>query len=251
MGFIGSMVGGILGAGAAGTASGQLAQGAQQAQQLELKNQQAAQGSQATATAANQAAEQPYQQLGSTSAAGLQALLQKGFQAPTLQQAQQTPGYQFQLNSGTQALNAGGAATGNLISGTQGTALQKYGQGLGQSAYQSTYNNALQQYMSNYQSLMGGTQTGLNSTGQMGQFGQAGAQNLANIDLTGGQQQAMQLNNAALARAQGTTGQAASWGQFAGGLGSMAGGIMGGIGNLDSTGASSGGEQFQNFLQGM
>ena len=236
MGFIGSMVGGILGANAAGTASGQLSQGAQQAQALELKNQQAAQGSQATATAQNQAAEQPYQQLGSTSAAGLQSLLQKGFQAPTLQQAQQTPGYQFQLNSGTQALNAGGAATGNLMSGTQGTALQKYGQGLGQSAYQSTYNNALQQYMSNYQSLMGGTNAGLTSTGQMGQLGQAGAQNLANIDLTGGQQQALQLNNAAAARAQGTLGSAAGWGQFAGGLGSGLGMLAGGMGGFGGGG---------------
>src|ERR1017187_899809 len=113
------------------------------------------------------------------------------------------------------------------MSGTQGTALQKYGQCLGQSAYPSPYNNALQQYMSNYQSLIGGTNAGLTSTGQMGQFGQAGAQNLANIDLTGGQQQATQLNNAAAARAQGILGSAAGYAQMAGGIGSAAGMALG------------------------
>src|ERR1039458_7515226 len=120
MGFIGSMVGGILGANAAGTASGQLAQGAQQAQQLELKNQQAAQGSQATATAANQAAEQPYQQLGSTSAAGLQATLQKGFQAPTRRAADRLAGHRDGRESGRGAtlpaarLNFGGGTASAL-----------------------------------------------------------------------------------------------------------------------------------------
>ena len=220
MSFVSSLVGGILGSGAASDAANQLSQGAQQAQKLELQNQQAAQGSQASATAANVAAEQPYQQLGQTSAGGLNQLLGQGFQAPTLAQAEQTPGYQFQLQQGTNAINENAAANGTLMSGNTGKALQQYGQNLGQSAYQQTYQNALNSYMANYQSLMGGTQTGLSSTGELGQLGQAGAQNLAYVDLTGGQQQAQQLNNAAAAQAQGTLGSANAWSNAAGGMAS-------------------------------
>lgn len=232
----GSIAGGVLSGHAAGDAGNVMSQAATQAQQLELQNQQNAIASQNAATSANQANEAPYQALGSTSAASLQNLLQQGFQAPTLAQAQQNPGYQFALQSGTHALNEQGAATGNLMSGTQGTALQQYGQQLGEQNYQQVYNNALQNYMANYQTLQGGTNTGLSSTAELGQVGQAGAQNLANVDLTGGAQQAQQINNAAAARASGYLGTAAAYSgmanqlanigsnYFSGGMGGQMGG---------------------------
>jgi hypothetical protein len=245
MSVVGSLVGGILGSGAANSAANVQSQAAQKAQQLELQNQQAAQGSQASATAANVAAEQPYQQLGQTAAGGLNTLLSNGFQAPTLAQAEQTPGYQFQLQQGTNAINENAAANGTLMSGNTGKALQQYGQNLGQTAYQQTYQNALNSYMANYQSLMGGTGAGLSSTATMGQLGQAGAQNLANVDLTGGAQQAGQINNAAAARAAGIMGSANAWSNAAGG---MASGLTSGLGNLDTTGSSSLGEQVGNFF---
>ena len=232
MSFVSSLVGGVLGSGAASDAANVESQAAKQAQQLELQNQQAAQGSQASATSANVAAEQPYQELGSTSAGNLNQLLSQGFTAPTLQQAEQTPGYQFQLQQGTNAINENAAANGTLMSGNTGKALQQYGQNLGQSAYQQTYQNALNSYMANYQSLMGGTQTGLSSTGELGQLGQAGAQNLAYVDLTGGQQQAQQLNNAAAARAQGILGSANAWSTAMGGMADA-------FGNVDTSGGSS------------
>lgn len=247
MSIISSLVGGILGSSAANNASQAEQTGAKQAQSLEQQNQALAQGSQATATAANQAAEQPYQQLGQTSANNLQSLLSKGFQAPTLAQAQQTPGYQFTLGQGTQAINENAAATGNLMSGNTGTALENYGQGLAQTTYQQDYQNALNTYMANYQSLQGGTNTGLTSTGQMGQLGQAGAQNLAQVDLTGGAQQAQQINNAAAARASGYLGSANAWSSAAGG---MAGGLMGGLGNMDFSGGSNPLEMAGQFFGG-
>ena len=163
MSIVSSLVGGILGSSAANNASQAEQTGAKQAQTLEQQNQAAAQTSQATATAQNQQAEQPYQQLGQTSANNLQSLLSKGFQAPTLAQAQQTPGYQFTLGQGTQAINENAAATGNLMSGNTGTALENYGQGLAWTTYQQDYQNALNTYMANYQSLQGGTNTGLTS----------------------------------------------------------------------------------------
>lgn len=222
MGFVSNIVGGILGAGAAKKAANTESDAAKQAQALELKNQQAAQASQASATSANVANEAPYQALGATSAAALQKQLEGGFTAPTLAEAQQNPGYQFALESGTTALDKSAAARGNVFSGSQGTALQQYGQQLGEQNYQQVYNNALQNYMANYQTLAGGTQMGQNAVSEQGQLGQAGAQNLANIDLTGAQQQALQINNAAAARASGYLGAAKGWGQ-------MAGGIMSGI----------------------
>lgn len=243
-----SLVGGILGSNASKNAANAEVTGAQQAQALELQNQQAAQGSQATATAQNQAAEQPYQAAGSTAANNLTNILNTPFQAPTLAQAEQTPGYQFTLGQGTQAINENAAANGTLLSGNTGVALQNYGQGLASTTYQQDYQNALNTYQANANTALQGTQLGQSSTAELGQLGQAGAQNLANVDLTGAQQQAQQLNNAAAARASGYLGSAAAWSNAAGGL---AHSLAGGFNNLDSTGSSSAGEQVQNFFQGL
>jgi hypothetical protein len=231
MSFVSSLVGGILGSNAANQAASVESQSATQAQNLEKQNQTNAINSQNTATSTNQANEAPYQALGSTSAGQLQSLLGTGFTAPTAAQAEQNPGYQFALESGTHALNENGAATGTLMTGTQGTALQQYGQQLGEQNYQQVYNNALQNYMTNYSTLMGGTQVGTNAVSEEGQLGQAGANNLSNVDLTGGQQQAQQINNAAAARASGYLGTAKAWGTAAGGMAE-------GLDNVDFTGGS-------------
>ncbi len=66
--------------------------------------------------------------------------------------------------------------------------------------------------MANYNTLLGGTDVGLNSTAQLASAGQASAANMANIDLTGGQQQASQINNAGAARASGIVNSANAWG---------------------------------------
>ncbi len=62
-----------------------------------------------------------------------------------LAKIQSTPGYDFTMKSGTQALNRQAAASGMLNSGNTGVALQEYGQGLA-----SNYYN---QYMTNLQSI--------------------------------------------------------------------------------------------------
>jgi len=231
MGIIGSIVGGIMGSNAANDASNAEQQGAHNAQNLELQNQQNAQNFQNGVWSGTQTAEQPYQTLGSTSANHLNDLLKQGFQAPTLSDVENTPGYKFRLGQGTQAIDENAAANGTLMSGNTGKALQDYGQGLAQSTYQQDYQNAFSTYMTNYQSLMGGTNTGLTSTGQLGQFGQDAAHNMTNIDLTGGQQQAQQINNAAAARASGYLGSNQA-------MQGMIGGITGAVGNVDFSGGS-------------
>jgi ElaB/YqjD/DUF883 family membrane-anchored ribosome-binding protein len=220
MSFLGSIAGGIGSAIASGSAASAEEQGAQQAQALSQQNQTAANQAQQTALSNVTQAEQPYQTLGQTSANGLQQLLGQGFTAPTLAQAEQTPGYQFQLQQGTNAIDANAAANGTLMSGSTGEQLEQFGQGLASTNYQQAYNNALNSYMANVQSLQGGAGLGLSSTGQLGQANLQTAGNTANIDLTAAQQQMQQLNNAAAARAQGILGTAAGVGEAIGGIGS-------------------------------
>ena len=232
MSFVGSIVGGILGSNAANNAAKAEETGAQQAQQLEKSNQTAALGAQTTAIGNVTSAEQPYQTLGSTAANSLSTLLSNGFTAPTLEQAEQTPGYQFNLQQGTQAINENAAANGTLMSGNTGTALENYGQGLAQNAYQQTYNNALAQYQTNVAGLQGAVNTGLSSTGQLSSANLGIAGNTANIDLTAAQQQAQQINNAAAAKASGYLGSNQA-------IEGMIGGISGAAGNVDFSGGSS------------
>lgn len=72
------------------------------------------------------------------------------------------PGYQFQLDEGTRALDHSATNNGNLFSGAAGKALQSYGQNLAD----TTYGNQLSR-------LMGVSQQGLGATGQAAQ-GQLG-----------------------------------------------------------------------------
>lgn len=206
MSFVSSIVNGVLGSNAAQGAAGALEQGAQSAQALEKTNQTSALGAQQTALGNVTTAEQPYQSVGSTGANALAGYVKNGFTAPTLAQAQQTPGYQFALQQGSKAIDANAAANGTLMSGTTGTALENYGQNLAQNAYQQTYNNALNAYQTNVGAAQGATNTGLTSTGQLSTANLGIAGNTANIDLTAAQQQALQLNNAAQAKAGGILG---------------------------------------------
>lgn len=141
------------------------------------------------------------------------------FQAPTLAEAQQTPGYQFQLEQGTQAINQNAAANGSLLTGNTGTALQKYGQGLADSTYNQDYQRALNTYMTNYGVWNADTANQFNRLGDLAGIGTSAAANLgaqgtaaantaANINLTAGAQQGQDLNNIGAAQASGIVGSA-------------------------------------------
>lgn len=222
-----SIAGGIMGANAANDAATVETKAAQDAQALEKTNQDSAVGAQNTALSNITAAEKPYQALGTTSANNLAKQLATGFQAPTLAEAEATPGYQFTLQQGTRAIDQNAAANGTLLTGNTGKALTDYGQGLASTTYNQDFNNAMQTYMTNYQSLLGGTQIGQNSTAQLAGANLTTAGNTANIDMTAGAQQAQQINNAAAARASGYLGTASAYSN-------MTGGIAGGLTNMAS-----------------
>ncbi len=136
------------------------------------------------------------------------------FQAPTAEQASQTPGYQFALGQGLQGIERSAAARGNLLTGGLLQAEQQYGQGLASQTYQQTFNNALTQYQNaynqfqqgqanTYNRLAGVAGTGQTAVNQLGQQGQAAAGNVANISLNSAQQQGNALQSAAYQSASG------------------------------------------------
>lgn len=134
---------------------------------------------------------------------------------------QTSPGYDFQLNQGLDALERRAAAQGRLTSGQTGLDTINYAQGLANSEYQNWLNN-----LSGY----GNTQAGLYTTGTTGQAGSLSdlaslATNTAGqkVDLLGSYTNGiMGANNQ---KAQGTQQQLQGG---LGGLGSALGSIFGG-----------------------
>jgi len=63
-----------------------------------------------------------------------------------LAELQATPGYQFELEQGLQALGQGAAARGGLLSGAQQKAAMKYGQGVASTGFQNAWERAQQAY---------------------------------------------------------------------------------------------------------
>jgi len=64
------------------------------------------------------------------------------FQAPTLEQARATPGYQFTLENGLQGIDRGAAANGTLLTMGNQKDRAAYATGLADQTYQQIYNNA-------------------------------------------------------------------------------------------------------------
>ena len=238
-----SILGGILGSNAARQAAGIEATGATQAGNLAATAGQQAQGYQQQQLGAATTAAQPYTTAGAAATGQLSSLLQPGgylastwnqqFQAPTAEQAAATPGYQFTLQQGTQALNRGAAARGNLLSSGAAKQLEQYGTGLANQTYGDVYNRALNQYQTNYQTflnnqqglygrLMGLSGTGLTATAQLNQMRQQAAQNYGQLGMTAAGWQGQDIVNAAQARAGGIMGAANAWRGALSGLGGAA-----------------------------
>ena len=217
IGGITSLVGSSDQANAANQATETQAQEAQNALNFQEQEWNTQQGQEAPFLATGDQATKELKGLTSTPGQGLLAGYGQTFQAPTLQQAEQTPGYQFQLQTGANAIDENAAATGNLMSGNTGTALEQFGQGLANTDYNNIYNQALQTYDTNlntfelnqgneYNRLAGESGAGQTAVGQLGSEGQAAAQNAGNISLTTGAQQGQYIQNAAAATASGYTG---------------------------------------------
>lgn len=154
------------------------------------------------------------------------------FAAPTAAQAEATPGYKFALNQGEGAVQAGAAANGSLLTGGTLNAEQQFGQGLADTNYNTTYNQALQGYNTNYNTWANDQANKFNRLAAVSGMGQTSAQTLGNQGLMAsgqvastlgqtGQQLGMDYQNAAAATASGTIGSANAWGQGISGAAGM------------------------------
>lgn len=109
-----------------------------------------------------------------------------GGTGPDYSEFYKSPGYEFRLQEGVNALDRSAAARGKLNSGQQGKALMEYGQGIASAEF-GNYANRLA-------ALAG---TGQTAVAQGGQFGMASAANQGNA-----------MMNAGAARASGYAGMA-------------------------------------------
>lgn len=229
---VGSIASAGIGAAGAMSAAGTQASAAEQAQQLQAQEAQNSLDFQKQEWQTQQANEAPWLNAGKGALSNLQAILaspgqgwNQTFTPPSIQQAEQYPGYQFQLQQGEGALQNSAAAKGALYSGNTQEALANYAEQAGQSDYNNVYNQAFQQYQQAYgenqnqlnrlSALAGVGQTTANSLGQQGA---AAASNIGNTYLTSGAQQGQDLQNAGAATASGYAGLANS---FSGGLNNM------------------------------
>lgn len=236
IGAAGSLGGAALGA----VGAGKQASAAQSAAQLQYQAQQNALAEQQREFDTNQTNEAPFLKAGQGAVTNLGDLLNlssqgKGalapwtqqFQAPTAAEAEQFPGYQFQLQQGEKALQNSAAAQGNLLSGATQKGLQNYAQNSAQTDYQNVYNNALQQYQQSYNQFQQSQSNTFNrlasvaglgqtTAGQLGQQGQEAATNTGNILFAGANGQGQALQNAGAATASGYN----AFGNAASGIGS-------------------------------
>lgn len=112
--------------------------------------------------------------------------------APTQQQLEQTPGYQFQLNQGLQATQNGYASQGLGVSGAALKGAANYSEGLAGTTWQQQaqnyyqgFNNYLGQNQQIYNQLSGLASLGENAAAGVGNAGLS-AQNQANALQTSG-----------------------------------------------------------------
>jgi hypothetical protein len=217
---LGSLFGGILGSNASKKA-------AQEQIQADQKGIGTIQGSETSAlgqlspyTSAGSKATGTLSDMLSTPGQGLLTPWTQQFTAPTADQAAATPGYQFQLKAGEDALQNSAAARGGLLSGRTLADMNTYAQGLAGTNYQNTFNNALTQYQSAYNTFQNNqANTYSRLFGVSGQ-GLNAANSAAGINMGAGQDIASLQAAQGRAAAGGTLGSANAWSGAIGGIGS-------------------------------
>ena len=186
---------------------------------------------------------QPYMQLGSSTIPMLQQMLSGNrlntpfsFN-PTMEQLEQTPGYQFTQQQGNKALDNAMAAKGLSVSGAQLKGLDQYNTGLASQTFQQQYQNALQNFNTNY----GQAADQYNRAAGLVGLGQNAAAGVGNAGIQTGSNIGNTLTSGANALAAGQIGSANAINGGLSGLGSSGllysmlngGGGFGGISNND------------------
>ena len=252
IGAAGSIIGGIIQGHAAGNAASEQVAQEQKALAVEQANQAKGINYQNQQLQTIQGQQQPYLQAGTQGLGSLENLLGVGggngqagygsllqgygaFQAPTLAQAENQPGYQFQLQQGLNALQNSAAVRGTLLSGGTAAGIEQYGQEAAQQDYSNVYNQMLGTYQTNYNTfaqnqaneynrLSGLTGVGQGAANVLAGAQQSAAGNVGNILTNESAQQGQTYGAIGNAQAAGTIGQANAYS-----------GAIGNVSNLAST----------------
>lgn len=220
LGGAGSLFGGLFGANATGKATQQYIDALKQAQTfLQGQEQEGLNNYQPYLNAGGGAA-RTLADLTATPGQGLLTPWTRTFTAPTAEEAAQTPGFQFQLNTGINAMQNSAAARGGLLSGRTLADLNTYAQGLASENYQNVFNNALTQYQSAYQTFQNNQNNTYSRLMGLSNLGLQGAQGAGNLISGIGGDIASLYGQMGAARAQGTIGQANALGSIFPGLSS-------------------------------
>jgi|TARA_R110000868_G_scaffold341748_3_gene602571 hypothetical protein len=156
----------------------------------------------------SQANSQPFVQAGQQSIGTLMDALRSGrfgvgsagaapadFKAPTLEEVQQTPGYQFAAQQGSKGILQASAAGGGGISGGTSKALQGYQTQLANTTYGDAFSRAMQAYQSQlagygtrlaanqqeFGQMLAPAQLGAGATAQINQIGGNASSNIAQL----------------------------------------------------------------------
>lgn len=208
LGGVGSLFGGLFGSNASNQATQQYVQGLQQAQNSLGNSQSQALSNLSPYLQAGSQATGTLSQMLATPGQGLLTPWTQQFTAPTAEQAAQTPGYQFQLQQGENALQNSAAAQGGLLSGGTLAGLNNYAQGVASTNYQNTFNNALTQYQQAYQSFLNNQNNTYSRLAGLSGQGLSAAGNAGNIITGIGGDIASLYGQQGAARAAGTIGSA-------------------------------------------
>ncbi len=107
------------------------------------------------------------------------------------------PGYQFRLQQGQQTLENSAAARGNLLSGKTLKDLATYAQGMASQEGVAAFSRDMNSFNNKQNQLANLMQQGFNASGQIVGTGQATTNNLANLAMQGGANQANYYTNLA------------------------------------------------------
>lgn len=240
LGAVGSLLGGLFGESAASKAAKAQQQADQQAAASAAKYGTEAQDFITQQLAKSQGNLNPFLNTGTqatltladltrTPGQGLLTPFTEQFKAPTAAEAAATPGYQFALQQGQEAIQNSAAARGNLLSSTALKGLDQYSQGLASQTYGDVYQRALGEFQQRYNifntnqanqfnrlsSLAGAGQQAATTAGQLNT---TAAGQVGNVLLGTSGQIGQALEAGGAARASGYVGAANAWNGAIGGI---------------------------------
>lgn len=169
----------------------------------------------------------------STPGQGLLTPFSQQFQAPTAAQAAATPGYQFTLQQGQNAIQNSAAASGGLLSTGAMKTLDQYTTGLANQTYGDVYNRALTEYQQAYNVFQGNQTNTFNRLAAISGVGQQSATALGQL---GSQFSNTSANIAANTGAQVGNSYMAAGNANASGYAGIANALTGGINSLSQYG---------------